>query len=206
MHIQIRGVPASVVVIIILLNKIINPQSKNALNRWYRSSAICKILPIEPSKLSSQFFFDCLRELNQKRVSRIEYRMAKNVKQIENTDFILCDMTEIETYIQEHEGNELPQRGYTRTKSGRRIVNVALMITRNTSIPLFHIPYPGNINVPTEFAEVVKILEKRYNLLTGHGKKRIAIMIDKGNNNEANINGLEDVGYYFVGRLRPSAS
>lgn len=202
---KIRGVPASVVVIIILLNKVINPQSKNALNRWYRSSAICRILPIEPSKLSSQFFFDCLRELNQKRISRIEYRMAKNVKQIESTDSILCDMTEIETYIQEHEGNELPQRGYTRTKSGRRIVNVALMITRNNSIPLFHIPYPGNINVPTEFAEVVKVLEKRYNLLTGHGKKRITIMIDKGNNNEANINGLEDVGYYFVGRLRPSA-
>lgn len=202
---KIRGVPASVVVIIILLNKVINPQSKNALNRWYRSSAISRILPIEPSKLSSQFFFDCLRELNQKRISRIEYRMAKNVKQIESTDSILCDMTEIETYIQEHEGNELPQRGYTRTKSGRRIVNVALMITRNNSIPLFHIPYPGNINVPTEFAEVVKVLEKRYNLLTGHGKKRITIMIDKGNNNEANINGLEDVGYYFVGRLRPSA-
>lgn len=29
-------------------------------------------------------------------------------------------------------------------------------------------------------------------------------MIDKGNNSETNINGLEDAGYYFVGRLRPS--
>lgn len=202
---EIRGVPASIAVIIVLLNKIIDPKSKRSLNQWYRSSVIHKMLPIKCSKLTSQFFFDCLRELNQKRISNIEYRMAKNVKKIENTESILCDMTEIETYIQEHEGNQLPQRGYTRSKSGRRIVNVALMITRNNSIPLFHITYPGNINVPTEFTEVVRVLEKRYNLLTGYGKKRITIMIDKGNNSESNINRLEDAGYYFVGRLRPSA-
>lgn len=131
--------------------------------------------------------------------------MAKNVEKIESTDSILCDMTEIETYIQEHQGNQLPQRGYTRSRRGRRIVNVALMVTRNNSIPLFHIAYPGNVNVPTEFAEVLKVLERRYNLLTGYGKTRITILIDKGNNSESNINGLEDAGYYFVGRLRPSS-
>ena len=30
-------------------------------------------------------------------------------------------------------------------------------------------------------------------------------MIDKGNNSAANINGLEDAGYYFIGRLKPSS-
>lgn len=201
---RIRGIPASVAVIIVLLNKIIQPQSKNGIHNWYKKSILCKLLPIEPDKLSSQFFFDCLRELTEKRIKRIEYRMAKNVKKVEKLDSILCDMTHIETYIREHESNKLPQRGRTRSKSGRRIVNLALMITRNNSLPLFHIPYPGNINDVTEFAEVVKILEKRYVFLTGYGKKKITIMIDKGNNNEVNINGLEDAGYYFIGRLRPS--
>ncbi len=198
---KIRGVPASIIVIIILLNKIINPKSKNSLNKWYKSSVICKILPLNADKLSSQFFFDCLQELNQKRISRIEYRLAKNVKKVENLDSILCDMTKIETYIQEHEGNILPQRG----RGSRRSINVALMITRNNSIPLFHISYPGNVNDVTEFAEVVKLLEKRCTFLTNHGKERITIMIDKGNNNDTNINGLEDAGYYFIGRLRPSS-
>lgn len=202
---KIRGVPASIVVIIILLNKIINPKTKNSLNQWYKTSVLYKMLPIKPDKLSSQFFFHCLRELDQKRVGRIEYRMAKNIKKIENTDSILCDMTEIETYIQEHENNKLPQRGRTKTKTGRRLVNLALLITRESSIPLFHIPYPGNINAVTEFADVVKVLEKRYALLTGYGKKRLTILIDKGNNSELNINGLEDAGYYFVGRLKPSS-
>lgn len=201
---RIRGVPASVVVMIILLNKIIDPRSKNKINLWYNNSVLCKLLPLSADKLSSQFFFDCLRELNQKRIERIEYQMAKNVKETEKLDSILCDMTHIETYISEHEGNKLPQRGRTRIKTGRRIVNLVLMITRNNSIPLFHIPYPGNINDVTEFAEVVKILEKRYAFLTGNGKKKITIMIDKGNNNEENINGLDDMGYYFIGRLRPS--
>ena len=59
--------------------------------------------------------------------------------------------------------------------------------------------------MPSEFAEVIKILEKRYNLLTGHGKKKITIMIDKGNNSPENINKLEDTGYYFIGRLKPSS-
>ncbi len=202
---KIRGIPASIAVIIILLNKIIDPKSKNSLHSWYKNSVICKLLPIDASKLSSQFFFDCLRELNQKRIHRIEYRMAKNVKKIEKFDSILCDMTHIETYIREHEGNELPKRGRTRIKTGRRLVNLALMITRENSIPLFHISYPGNVNDVTEFAEVVNILEKRYSFLTGNGKKSITIMIDKGNNSESNINGLEDAGYFFVGRLKPSA-
>ena len=202
---NVRGIPASVAVIIILINKIIDPQSKNSINKWYCQSVLSKLIPIEISKLTSQFFFDCIRELNQKRIQKIEQKMAKNVKTIEDMDSILCDMTHIETYIQEHEGNILPQRGRIRTKTGRRIVNLALMITRENSIPLFHLPYPGNINDYTEFAEVVKILEKKYSFLTGNGKKKVTIMIDKGNNTEENINGLEDAKYYFVGRLRPSS-
>ncbi len=79
------------------------------------------------------------------------------------------------------------------------------MITRRNSIPLFHLPYPGNVNDYTEFAEIVKILEKKYNFLSNNGKKKITIMIDKGNNTEENINGLEDLKYYFIGRLRPSS-
>lgn len=201
---NVRGVPASIAVIIILINKIIDPQTKNSINKWYNQSVLNKLIPIESSKLTSQFFFDCIRELNQKRIQKIEQKMAKNVKIIEDMDSILCDMTHIETYIQEHEGNILPQRGRTRTKTGRRIVNLALMITRENSIPLFHLPYPGNINDYTEFAEVVRILEKKYSFLTGNGKKKVTIMIDKGNNTEENINGLEDAKYYFVGRLRPS--
>src|SRR3989344_2587672 len=186
---NVRGVPASIAVIIILINKIIDPQTKNSINKWYNQSVLNKLIPIESSKLTSQFFFDCIRELNQKRIQKIEQKMAKNVKIIEEMDSILCDMT---------------QRGRTRTKTGRRIVNLALMITRENSIPLFHLPYPGNINDYTEFAEVVRILEKKYSFLTGNGKKKVTIMIDKGNNTEENINGLEDAKYYFVGRLSPS--
>lgn len=201
---NVRGVPASIAVIIILINKIIDPKSKNSINKWYNQSVLSKLIPIESSKLTGQFFFDCIRELNQRRIQKIEQKMAKNIKIIEDMGSILCDMTHIETYIQEHEGNILPQRGRTRTKTGRRIVNLALMITRNNSIPLFHLPYPGNINDYTEFAEVVRILEKKYSFLTGNGKKKVTIMIDKGNNTEENINGLEDAKYYFVGRLKPS--
>ncbi len=201
----IRGVPASISIIILLINKIIDPKSKNSVNKWYNRSVLSRLLPIESSKLTSQFFFDCLRKLDQKRIQKIEQRMAKRIKNIEELDSILCDMTHIETYIQEHEGNVLPQRGRTRTKTGRRIVNLALMITRNNSIPLFHLPYPGNVNDYTEFAEIVKILEKEYEFLSNNGKKKITILIDKGNNSEENINGLEDGGYYFIGRLRPSS-
>ena len=188
-----------------LINKIIDPKSKNGINKWFNQSVLSRLLPIENSKLISQFFFDCLRELNQKRIQKIEQRMAKRIKNIEELDSILCDMTHIETYIGEHDGNVLPQRGRTRTKTGRRMVNLALMITKNNSIPLFHLPYPGNINDYTEFAEIVKILERKYNFLSNNGKKKITIMIDKGNNTEKNINGLEDSGYYFIGRLRPSS-
>ena len=38
---KIRGVPASIAVILILLNKIISPKTKNSLNRWYKNSVTC---------------------------------------------------------------------------------------------------------------------------------------------------------------------
>lgn len=203
---KVRGVPACVVVVIVLLNKVIDAKSKNSLNQWYKRSILCKLLPVQHDKLSSQLFFDCFKKLNEENINKIEYKMAKNVKKVEDVDSILCDMTSVETYIQYHEFNMLPQRGRSKTgKKGLRLVNVALLITRQNSIPLFHISYPGNVHDVTEFKEIVNVLEKKYKFLSNEGRKKITVFIDKGNNSEENINGLEDAGYYFVGRLRPSA-
>jgi len=40
---KVRGVPASIAVIIILINKIIDPQTKNSINKWYNQSVLNKL-------------------------------------------------------------------------------------------------------------------------------------------------------------------
>lgn len=203
---KIRGIPCWVLALLIILNKIIEPKSKRALSKWYRKSVVSKIMLIDPGKLISQIFFDSLRSTNEKKIRNVELKIARQIKKLVSFDSLLCDFTNIDTYIHTHENNTLPQRG--KSKSGKkriRIVNLGLIVTRQYSIPVLHRTYPGNINDVTEFSNVLRDLEKKKSLFMPNPKHKVTLMFDKGNNSPENINDLDDMGYFFVGRLKPTS-
>jgi len=94
----------------------------------------------------------------------------------------------------------MAQRG--KSKEGRsslRILGLALLVTGDFEIPLFHRLYPGNHNDPTSFRSVVDELVERYRLLA-RGAEDLTIIFDKGNNTEDTIQAIASE-YHFVGSL-----
>ncbi|MEW6228599.1 MAG: IS1634 family transposase, partial [Bacillota bacterium] len=81
-------------------------------------------------------------------------------------------------------------------------VGLALMVTMDFAIPLFHQVYPGSQPDPVEFASVVDELVERYWALAGECED-VTLILDKGNNSKKNIAGLSDA-MGFVGSLVPS--
>ena len=84
-----------------------------------------------------------------------------------------------------------------------RIVGLALLITRDFHIPLFHHTYPGNAHDATTLASITETLVARYRLFS-QSVEGITLVYDKGNNREAIQARLDHSPYHFVGSLSPA--
>jgi len=117
----------------------------------------------------------------------------------------LYDTTNFYTFIDSfNEAPTLAQRGKSKEKrTDLRIVGLALLVTQDFHIPLFHHVYPGNTHDSTEFASITETLVARYRLFC-QNVDRITLVYDKGNNSKANQAGLDQSDYHFVGSLSPT--
>jgi transposase len=78
---------------------------------------------------------------------------------------------------------------------------LALLVSREFHIPLFHEAYPGNRPDAPEFSRVVDELAARQKLLE-MDCEQITVVFDKGNNSQENLQKLGS--FHFVGSLVPT--
>ncbi len=85
--------------------------------------------------------------LNEEAIERIEKELSSRIIELYdlNTECLLYDITNFYTFIQEHEGNELPKKGKSKAKRfDLNQINLALLVTKEDGIPLMHQTYEGN--------------------------------------------------------------
>ncbi len=85
--------------------------------------------------------------LNEEAIERIEKELSSRIIELYdlNTECLLYDITNFYTFIQEHEGNELPKKGKSKAKRfDLNQINLALLVTKEDGIPLIHQTYEGN--------------------------------------------------------------
>jgi len=132
---------------IITLNRALYPRSKRGIRRWYERTILPFILRIPPEKLTSQAFWEHMEYLNEEAFERIEKELSSRIIELYdlNTECLLYDITNFYTFIQEHEGNELPKKGKSKAKRfDLNQINLALLVTKEDGIPLMHHTYEGN--------------------------------------------------------------
>jgi len=116
---------------------------------------------------------------------------------------LFYDATNFFTFIDTFNARPtLAARG--KSKEGRnnlRILGLALLVTGDFQVPLFHCLYPGNHNDPTSFRSVVGELVERYRMLTD-GVEDVTLVFDKGNNTEDTLEVVAKT-YHVVGSLVP---
>lgn len=188
------------------INRAVAPTSKRAFAEWFETTVLRRLIPAEKPMLTSQRFWDHMGFLNEEKIRATETDLTAHLVKEFKLDLrrLVYDATNFYTYINTRTKSELAQRGHNKQKrNDLRQVSLALMVTEEFHIPLFHALYGGNINDPTSFGSVVDELIDRHQAIAGQCE-RVTLIFDKGNNSDENIQRIDASHLHFVGSLVPS--
>jgi len=185
-------------------NRCIAPCSKAHIADWYQKTALRRLLPLSSGQLTSQRFWDNMARIGDQHITAIEQDIASTVVSRFGLDLhcLLFDATNFFTFLDSFNARaKLPQRGHS--KEGRdnlRILGLALLVTSDGQVPLFHHTYAGNQHDSVTFGSVTEELFQRCRSLA-RGAFDITLVFDKGNNSEENLKRVADSPFHFVGSL-----
>jgi len=194
-------------ILIAALNRCMAPCSKAQIADWYQKTALRRLLPLANGQLTSQRFWDNMERVGAKQIAAIERDLARATVSRFGLDLhcLLFDTTNFFTFLDSFNARaKLPQRGHS--KEGRdnlRILGLALLVTSDGQVPLFHHTYAGNQHDSVTFHSVAEELLKRCRSLA-QGACDITLVFDKGNNSAENLEWVGNSPFHFVGSLVPT--
>jgi len=208
-HVGKRGSGPSVgtYLLVAVINRCVDPGSKAKVGEWFDKTVLRRLIDIESRQLTSQRYWDNMDRVSPEAIADIEADLtARCVEEFDlDLHHLLFDATNFFTFIDTFNGKStLAQRG--KNKEGRaslRIVGLALLVTADFHVPLFHHTYPGNQPDAPTFASVTDALVARCKQLV-NGVEHITIVFDKGNNSTDNLAAVDATPYHFVGSLVPT--
>jgi transposase len=172
-----------------IFNRMIDSCSKRALPEWFRATAIQQIRPVEISELTSQRYWEKWDRVSKERIGKIASLFFKKIIDIERvgTDCFLFDTTNYYTYMASDTKSELAQRGKNKEgKNWLRQIGVALLVSRDTQLPLFYREYEGNRHDSKQFNMILTEMILRMRESSGKDGE-VTLVFDKGMNSEENI-------------------
>ena len=189
-----------------VFNRMIDACSKRALPDWYRHTAIQHIRPVEIEALDSQRFWDKWDRVGQQEIETIAARFFERITQLEkpNADCFLFDTTNFYTYMASDTQSELAQRGKSKEgKNWLRQVGVALLVSRNSQMPLFYREFEGNRHDSKLFKQILgEVLSAMQR--SGPSEGELTVVFDKGMNSEDNIEIIDgDSRAHFITTYSP---
>lgn len=188
------------------IGRVCKPTSKEGWWSWARTTSTEYMLRVALSKVNSNHFWDMMDSLPVEAIEKIEFELLQRACEVYNleSDTLLFDTTNFFTYIDSTNSHcTIARRGKNKQKRyDLRQVGLAMVVTRQDNIPLFHITYEGNMNDTKVFKEVVgKVKERIVNLdlnLDGH-----TLVFDQGNNSKNNMALIKELDLHYVGALTP---
>ncbi|MBI3178358.1 MAG: IS1634 family transposase [Deltaproteobacteria bacterium] len=202
-----RGPSVGQYLCVAALNRCIAPRSKAQLGDWYRKTILRRLLPFSSAQLTSQRFWDNMERVSEPQIVAIERELAAAAVARFGLDLrcLLFDATNFFTFVDSfNDRADLPQRGHS--KEGRdnlRILGLALLVTSDGEVPLFHHTCAGNQHDAVTFRSASQELAERCRLLA-QGACDITLVFDKGNNADDNLKAVGAGPFHFVGSLVPT--
>jgi len=194
-----------------VLNRVVDPCSKNGFADWWKTTAADRFTKIPASALDHRRFWDAMHAIPTDALARIEHAVAVTVcdRFGLDTSSVALDMTNFATFIAT--GNQrapIAQRGKAKQKrTDLRLVGLGLVVTRDGGIPLLSHAYPGNRPDVTQFASMIKALASRHADLAaaaGHPGTDMTVVFDAGQNSDANFAELAATHLHYVGSVPAS--
>jgi len=194
--------------VLIAIGRACRPTSKMGWRGWARDTSLPRLLGLRMHRLTSQFFWEQMDRIPTEVLSGVEQVLASRALQLQgdDLDLLLYDATNFFTHIASDNSRcDLPQRGKNKQKrSDLRQVGLALLVSRQAKIPLWHQVYRGNRNDVSVFPEVLTCLRKRIAALAAD-VTQVTVVYDRGNNasraNQALVDGAD---FHYVAALTPT--
>jgi transposase len=191
-------------IILAALNRALEPLSKLAIGNWYEQTALRRLWGFDKSAFTSQRFWDHMDRLSEQDIQDIQERLVPRIEREFGIDarILLYDTTNFFTFLATtNDRSNLVQRGHSKQKRhDLRQIGLALLVTRDFQIPLFHKVYPGNIPDISLFPQITSELVVRYKKVTGKTPEA-TLVFDKGNVTDEVMEDLVVRDAHFVAAL-----
>ena len=188
------------------IGRICMPTSKRGWWNWAKTTTCEYLLRCSLSKIDSQHFWDLMDALPVKAIAKIEYELLDNVFKVYDldSDTLFFDTTNFYTYIDSTNLRcTVAQRGKNKQKRyDLRQVGLAMVVTREDMIPVFHHTYDGNMNDTKVFKTVIGKIKDRVKEL-GLDIERHTVVFDRGNNSKKNLSIVKGQQLHYIGALTP---
>ena len=176
------------------VNRLVAPKSKRALSAWYRQTAIQEVRPVPIEELTSQRYWEKWDRVSEKDVERIGRDFFAKVWALQPLppECLLFDTTNYYTFMSSHTPSELCVRGHNKaSKHHLRQIGLALLVDRETHLPLYYQAYEGQAHDSKLFRRVI---DEMFGVMCGFNKtkQRLTVVFDKGMNSEEAIHNIDD--------------
>jgi transposase len=188
------------------IGRLCMPTSKRGFYDWTKTTSLEYLLKTNLSKVDSQHFWDLMDALPVENIDTIEQELLKKVFAMYKIDSnsLFFDTTNFFTYI--HTTNErctIARRGKNKQKrADLKQIGLAMVVTKEHLVPLFHLTYEGNRHDSVIFSSVISKLKERMIFLNMDIKSH-TVVFDRGNNSKKNLSLIKEAGLHYVGALIP---
>jgi transposase len=202
-----NNLTAGITLLLAALGRVCMPTSKRGWWNWAQTTSCEYLLRVSLSQLDSQHFWDLMDCLPEDAIDKIQLDLLRSVQSHYplNDDTLFYDTTNFYTFIDsENTRCDIAQRGKNKQKRhDLRQVGLALVVTRQDFIPLWHHTYQGNLNDSNVFAQVVARIKQR--LIDLHmDLPKHTLVFDRGCNSKKNLALVTRLKLHYVGALTPS--
>jgi len=188
------------------IGRVCMPTSKMGWWNWAKTTSAEYLLRCSLSKVDSQHFWDLMDSFPEDAIYPAEQEILTRLLDVYNiqTDTLFYDTTNFFTYIDTTNNHcDIAQRGQNKQKrNDLRQVGLAMVVSKEDYIPLFHHSYQGNLQDGTVFREVIEKIKDRMQSL-GLNQDTHTLVFDRGNNSKKNLAIVKSLGFYYVGALTP---
>lgn len=183
------------------------PLSKRAFAGWAQTTSLDRLAGIQPARLTSQHFWDQMDAVPAERLAAIEEALVQRVVAQEriSPDTLFYDTTNFFTFIDSTNLRPtLPRRGHNKQKRhDLRQLGLALVVSRDGQLPLFHLLYEGDRPDVRMFPEVLTSVRARLERLFG-ALPPVTLVYDKGNVSRRTQAQVTATALHYVSSLVPS--
>lgn len=195
---SIKGYPRSRVLLLAMLQRAIDPGSKNYFKTWASTTSLPYHLDFNPEDLTSQSFWEAMDGISPQEIEEVWNKLVLKlfeVYEIDVRDFHL-DYTNYHTFIDSRNGRcIICKRGHNKQKrDDLRQFSLAVLTSAELLIPIVWDLYEGNRNDKTEFAEFTKHVRERLEKFE-IPLDEVTVTFDGGSNSEENF---KDLGFHFI--------